>query len=244
VVAVKVGGQIKWSWHIWNVGYTSDLAAITANTNSGEFMDRNLGATTIELDHPGSKGLFYQWGRKDPFPGSTTIAGTGEPTLYTQTGSFTYGSANKQVGPVDIATSILNPLTFYTGTDWTTPSNNTLWSPSSKTAYDPCPAGYKVPAGNPYGGLGITFTDDTFPETGSYHARTYTGNEFGAQYPTSGWRTEAAGALTNVGTTGFYTTGAVWSGNNFAYLMFRNGQSNVQGGSPKARGCPVRCVKE
>lgn len=71
VVAVKIGGEIRWSWHLWVTG--EDVTATTCNYNNGErdytFMDRNLGAINATVGDVGSKGLYYQWGRKDPFVG-------------------------------------------------------------------------------------------------------------------------------------------------------------------------------
>lgn len=54
-----------WSWHIWSVDY--DPAAAAQTYKSGAvFMDRNLGALTTDCTRPESRGLYYQWGRKDP----------------------------------------------------------------------------------------------------------------------------------------------------------------------------------
>lgn len=58
-------GRIIWSWHIW---CTDAPANLKWGTNT--FLDRNLGATSTEPNDVASYGLMYQWGRKDPFPGS------------------------------------------------------------------------------------------------------------------------------------------------------------------------------
>jgi len=79
VVCIKnASGDILWSWHIWvsDVDFkTSDHTITTINnsvTPNVEYvwMDRNLGA--LDLPGPGktyatTAGMFYQWGRKDPF---------------------------------------------------------------------------------------------------------------------------------------------------------------------------------
>ena len=58
-------GNCIWSWHIWAVDY--DPAASAQTYKSGAvFMDRNLGALTTDYTRPESRGLYYQWGRKDP----------------------------------------------------------------------------------------------------------------------------------------------------------------------------------
>lgn len=87
VVAVRIGGAIRWSWHLWVTRYdpNAELVAygkIYTWDNNGDgqpdytFMDRNLGALLdkaipepTETDSLAVCGLLYQWGRKDPFPG-------------------------------------------------------------------------------------------------------------------------------------------------------------------------------
>ena len=76
--------KILWSWHIWVVnGYEANVTAQQVNlTKYGSsttvqctLMDRNLGATCNPVamaapsysDYAHARGMFYQWGRKDPF---------------------------------------------------------------------------------------------------------------------------------------------------------------------------------
>lgn len=89
-------GSILWSWHIWVTDADLESKALTLNNEKYKdypafyrpmAMDRNLGALTAaaysaEADNS-VHGLYYQWGRKDPFPyqtndkkGSTTHAAT------------------------------------------------------------------------------------------------------------------------------------------------------------------------
>ncbi len=81
VVAFKVNGEVKWSWHVWVTDSPEIGASNTAlqpyNKNlNGDFfaptfMDRNLGATHNSFlgnEWNKSGGLMYEWGRKDPFP--------------------------------------------------------------------------------------------------------------------------------------------------------------------------------
>lgn len=70
---------IYWTWHVWvtddptngieySKGFETDLDEIRFDPLH---MDRNLGAVSDEFlgnDWNKSSGLFYQWGRKDPFP--------------------------------------------------------------------------------------------------------------------------------------------------------------------------------
>jgi len=47
-------------------------------------MDRNLGAATVTTNTVSTLGLLYQWGRKDPFPGSSSTSDEEEPTIYNE----------------------------------------------------------------------------------------------------------------------------------------------------------------
>ena len=131
--------------------------------NAGTLMDRNLGALTATAYDPLSTGLLYQWGRKDPFLGIAEIPKeesygiSMESTLQWPE----YVISTSQTGTIEY--SILNPTTFITYNpeafiydeeydDWSNDydwlnreySNLERWS-SSKTIYDPCPAGWRVP---------------------------------------------------------------------------------------------------
>lgn len=78
ICVTDASDNILWSWHIWAVkDYDADQTAqnVTAKDINSVMMDRNLGATcnpaalaspTYE-DYSHARGLYYQWGRKDPF---------------------------------------------------------------------------------------------------------------------------------------------------------------------------------
>lgn len=68
IAAFNDAGEIVWSWHIW---LTEDPAADlhAGMSKSYQLLDRNLGAVSTEVDDYLSYGLYYQWGRKDPFIG-------------------------------------------------------------------------------------------------------------------------------------------------------------------------------
>lgn len=102
VVGVKVNGIVQWSWHFWITEYDPDkhivpepgkyiygvregdvhrynntlwnttAAENTVGYANGFIMDRNLGAIGTTVNTKGSRGLHYQWGRKDPFVYSNT----------------------------------------------------------------------------------------------------------------------------------------------------------------------------
>lgn len=56
-------GEILWSWHIW----VTDAVIGSSEANGLEWMDRNIGALTTEMNDISNRGMLYQWGRKEPF---------------------------------------------------------------------------------------------------------------------------------------------------------------------------------
>lgn len=107
-------------------------------------MDRNLGAlrntysTTSTLDAARAYGNLYQWGRKDPIPGSVDGSNKEIDAIFDSNGvSF---SIDKTSGG-NLDNTIINPTTFYTGLNLA----NNSWGPDTKTIYDPCPDGWRVP---------------------------------------------------------------------------------------------------
>ena len=114
----------------------------------GTLMDRNLGATSGTPGDVEFLGLLYQWGRKDPFPGTPDIMPLHHNVTPAKT-TIEWPSSvetNETVGTVDYVTK--HPTTFLTASnypnDWSIPQDDNLWK-SSKTQYDPCPPGWRVP---------------------------------------------------------------------------------------------------
>ncbi len=145
LIAVKNdNNQILWSWHIWATDSPEELIFY----NGDIVLDRNLGAIcSFSSNMKEVQGLFYQWGRKDPFA---------------QDG-YDIVSVCSEVGTIEY--TINNPNTFISGYDsrgidnyrrgnWMMGDvlNEQLWgnadrkSSCTKTIYDPCPVGYKLPS--------------------------------------------------------------------------------------------------
>ncbi len=57
------GGKLLWSWHLW----VTDDDISHSSANGLEWMDRNLGALSNNMDDVANRGMLYQWGRKEPF---------------------------------------------------------------------------------------------------------------------------------------------------------------------------------
>jgi len=134
IAAVNDDGVILWSWHIWVVDLDPSITYDTYNTGV-MMMDRNLGATEVipsnENGDYSAYGLYYQWGRKDPFPYLGTVIPDGVIKNYNYYETF---------DSIEYATQ--HPTDVFDDVTWNSDGNT--WN-SSKTIYDPCPAGWKVP---------------------------------------------------------------------------------------------------
>ncbi len=61
--------NVLWSWHIW-IPRESPVAVLHEAGGTHSLMSLNLGALCNDTDSAESYGLYYQWGRKDPFVGN------------------------------------------------------------------------------------------------------------------------------------------------------------------------------
>ena len=258
VIAAKdASGNILWSWHIW---LTDQPLGQEYYNNAGTMMDRNLGATSATPGDVGALGLLYQWGRKDPFLGSSSISSEIEAkSTITWPSAVSSDSSN---GTIAYATA--NPTTLITcngsNYDWyytgSSSTDNTRWttSESSKSIYDPCPAGWRVPDGSS-NGVWSTALGSSSSYNGTYDSTNIGVNfsgKFGSDqtiwYPVSGCRySDDDGGLIFVGYGGNF--GYCWSASpsdNYAYSLYLRspGYVNPSSSELRARGYPVRCLRE
>ncbi len=253
--------EIIWSWHIWCcMGYDADFYAQEYNNNAGTMMDRNLGATSATPGDVHALGLLYQWGRKDPFLGSSSInSSTSAKSTITWPSTVSSTSLN---GTIAYATS--HPTTFITynsyNSDWYyTGSSSTdilRWN-NTKGLYDPCPAGYRVSYGGLYGVWAKAFgTVSNWGKTSNWDAINK-GMDFGKTdkklgsgviwYPASGYLSSSSGSLYSVGYDGSCWSCSSYHYNNDAYYFYFSDDGYVypsHSGSRRATGFSVRCVKE
>ena len=97
VAAYNASGNVIWSWHLWIVN-NNPLDAVDTYANGKIFMRYNLGAFTNsngEADNAkilDSYGMYYQWGRKDPFPRPLYFDATGayDEDRYDENGTYIY----------------------------------------------------------------------------------------------------------------------------------------------------------
>ena len=142
-------GEIIWSWHIW---FTDEPQMM--KSNSFVVMDRNLGATfapekikatesTIPAEPTGNNldetyGLYYQWGRKDPFATIGSDVYEYRDGAYVATKSFETTAGENPVTSsfitesdmVDktVENSVKHPMTFHAASDWTAYDDKLLYS--------------------------------------------------------------------------------------------------------------------
>ncbi|MCD7968871.1 MAG: hypothetical protein LUF87_00755 [Alistipes sp.] len=256
-------------------------------TRSNIFMDRNLGATPdlksdegIDFDDVSkihkAYGLYYQWGRKDPFPGPSAYNLTTDAPIYTKdNNTMTVTKATNSPGNGNnLAFSINNPLQFIiqvaTATyDWftgvATYQHHQLWGSGTdtgndhtKTVYDPCPPGWRVPLSSTnieysaWAREGVTTTTAASYTTGSSLFATYYGYFFDdsvyqlGYYPVAGARLNTTGVMTDTSTYGYY-----WSASQAASAVVRSSRLTIHSGNVdptsgnvRANGNSVRCVAE
>ena len=200
LIAVRdADGKILWSWHIWIV---SDKITDIALGNGVILMDRNIGETSAAGTPRTS--MLYQWGRKDPFPGTcgddnnVAVAGTLASHMAT---TLAYQESMKVptvlYGNLSTSSAGAQPYGFKDGdTDyWGT-------SATGKTEYDPCPAGYRVP----YAYDGTAANDNNLSKTrfAALSSLTFHNQTSGDHYKNTFDMTTADGSILRFGRSGHY----------------------------------------
>lgn len=130
IVAITDGvDNVLWSWHIWVV----DDNAFMTETESGDYMDRNMGAISKAARNGNTQdiGVFYQYGRHTP-----ALA----------TGYSSYSGVL-----IEYADFLQNSHKFIKSSDdeWIGPHgedlSKTLWSKENLSKYNPAPKGWTLP---------------------------------------------------------------------------------------------------
>lgn len=262
VVAMKVNGEIYWSWHIWCTDYNPNLKEGQQEFNGFVWMDRNLGATYNKYNEEGgikSKGFLYQWGRKDLFPPTKGWEKTeSDEDLYNLAGEIiTFSKVPVEVFN-NIPNSVHNSMSFYTSEEsWYTNAKGTyrrndlsLWNSKvgKKTIFDPCPDGWRVPVGK----------DGEYESPWEQAKKNvtplvrYKGFSLkGIYYPAAGYRELLTGNMPN---NSFLDNALYWAGNIPSLyrqpsimrytLIDSTGYSFSISVAWDAYGGSVRCVKE
>lgn len=254
-----------------------NLTSNQITTAGCTWMKLDLGAIAYApaSAYTSSAGFFYQWGRKDPFLYSTTTAGA-VPTIVGYTAP-TYTNPSITVTAItgdsyaklyDISASYTNQLLYsvrypmlflnnWAGSMATTTAANTAvgginsWGGEfgqTKTVYDPCPVGWRVPSFkrtstslvSPWASM--TWTGGTTPSGTVSNTNYGTDVNYGT-YPTTGFRT-AAGAFSSVGGVSMRWSATRNTANvNSMDVFFSSSSVGTNDPNPSCTGFNVRCVK-
>ena len=239
--------EILWSWHIW---FTDAPGLCYYRNVDGAMMDRHLGATSATPGDVGALGLLYQWGRKDPFLGSSSISSDVEAKSTISWPSPVSSSSSSGT----IVYAVEHPTTFVTyndsNFDWyytgSSSMDNTRWQ-SEKTIYDPCPAGWRVPDGGSNGVWNKAGFDDQSYDSSNEGMLFGSGISSPATwYPASGRRDSRDGSLDGVGIAGLHWSVTPRGYDYEAYGLHFSYYGDV---SPtysinRALGQSVRCLQE
>ena len=246
IVAVKnKDNKIIWSYHIWVPSTT--VGNITYSSKS--FMDRDLGVVTIppktySATIPVFGGTLYQYGRKDPIVGcylSNNASAVNHVWTY-KCGSNTYYHADKSVTAdlydIDRTTqptvenTIKNVMTLYRYS-----CSELTWSSSTtKTIFDPCPDGYRVPTSDEFSALpAISTNNKTY-----YNGEFICGQFYGIRITNNGYY---AGSATNNFWPYWDASGKYQSrGTAGATHSWMNNNSDTE--TSKMLAAFIRCIKE
>ena len=257
-------GRCIWSWHIWHTNYDPSVTAQTC-ASGYTFMDRNLGAITTSVSDPSLRGLYYQWGRSAPFLHPSSVTST-VPATFTSAAGYEYYVHDPLLdgGSVSMtpARALAEPWAYWSGLyagdsndidDWVTPQNPNLWgnasrsgsysTSSSKSIYDPCPPGWRVPAP-------AAFEQASFSRTGTsrnnvYYLRSRTGTS--VTYPMGGYFTGHAfrdnGTRVNVWTNAPAQLNGRCLSTSTAFTVSAS-TINTAAYQQRDYALPVRCVAE
>ncbi|MDR0891571.1 MAG: hypothetical protein LBN24_03055 [Mediterranea sp.] len=285
--------NILWSWHIWKVDYnpyvTSDPTAMQKVIGYDEYMlskgetqtpiplrmmKFNLGSLSTLLSgetvtDAGDLGLFYQWGRKDPFPGATGW-GTKRKESFISSNEYAWQDGIGSTSPKAslfkgelgeaityvtqhpthfIAGSLLDGYVWVKGCPsdlWGNP-NNSKQTPNPafgyKTCLDPCPPGWRVPPQDTLEKVSEEKIDDKLH--GLFLQVDDTGTR--SWYTKGGYRNSADnGAIKQCGNKGFYWT-STSTPNSYKsdYFHFYNPSiADLDYPGSQAHGYMVRCCVE
>lgn len=188
-------GKVLWSWHIWITDRPAEQS-FSVGEHTITLLDRNIGATRAVCSNAtealATYGLYYQWGRKDPSMGPPSY--NYSPINLNTAPYYDFSSDEKTAAEVTqfaqptLRNGVENPMYLILPTgqplsyifNWLYQRYDFLWGydsatgMTSKTIYDPCPYGYRVPSSE----LGALFSMGS-GSNGTYgYTRTVEGKQF------------------------------------------------------------------
>jgi uncharacterized protein (TIGR02145 family) len=188
-------------------------------TNYKNFLCHNLGAANTSANPftPSWEinGGYWQWGRLDQAAAGPAGPGAGQTN--------------------EAAVSGWN----------TTNAPNGSWSVASKTANDPCPAGYRIPTKAQWDGVRFNNTLTNVGTWTSSSTNYSSGKQAGTALflPAAGSRSSSNGALSSRGSVGYYWSSTENGTSNAGNLNF-NSSGAYTSNNLRAFGYTVRCIAE
>ena len=254
--------RICWTWHIWASETPLEAMAVKkesvgADDGKGRsitLLDRLLGAVSTKPGSPAANGLYFQWGRKDAFPGASIIGDYandketqsedyigGEATAATSVNTAFVPAWYYAEGSAETATpqgGAANPTTFITSSDWSlTPSAGVeTWD----AVADPCPYGYHVPSREE--AQAVTGSGASIPNADMDMGNLGTVID-GVWYPNNGDRARKNGRLLSLGRRHFSWINS-YNGNSGYCITVSSGAINPSGSFNRGNATGVRCVKD
>ena len=260
---------LGWKPTLWSGSTYTSARTVKVKVEQTVANNGTKAYTVINItQNPGNKRkgamTLYQFGRKDAFPG-------------VETADIKQGSITENAGDnMSIMNGILNPDKFYiSGANW---DNNygyyNLWSadntvtggynqgndnPVVKTVYDPCPAGFKMPANNAFTGftttgqfsstqseLNVDGTSDLQQWTNNFGHNFWTSSSKTATifFPASGYRHQGDGSVRYVGHSGNYWSAVPYYSGLGCNLYFGSGVVYSLGNTTRTFGLAARPVSE
>ena len=266
-------GNLLWSWHIWAANYDAEAEALTYGDYT--VMSRALGQlqnSTKDNDATlASYGMYYQWGRKDPFAGPLSYNASKGSTMTLFDGdnnTVTIKAVASDSETGHYAYTNAHPMHFVTVSDknaaWDKGATADVrgWNGDSKSVNDPCPYGWRVAPAEAFEGL--TIVDDlTVADAATKYAKQYgwtlKKNEVESFYFAGGRRVYTDALIQNVfdeSLTRYMATeaqpwvGYNWTAEGACFAFWFNKQNPAESNLRNdlrfstANGMMVRCVKE
>ena len=215
----------KWQTTTYSAPRKVKVKVRQMEKNGGNYKESTITITQNNGALREGYNTLYQFGRKDAFPGTDDLEGT-----------FTKNGGDN----MSIQNGIQHPGTLYTGSTWYSVYNQyNLWSMDNtttgfndnavvKTIYDPCPAGFKMPASNAFTGFTTTGenteTKSQFNINGEWESGFHFNNKISSPdatvyFPASGYRNSKDGSLFGMGYFGYYRSAVPSNDAGYGYYL-------------------------
>ena len=255
-------GAVVWSWLVWVV----DKMPSDVTVGGIAWQDRNVGAEYHSTDPKAcvqdfrSYGLFYQWGRKEPFIGAKILSknkyyeGHAEyPDAFGAMTREVVFNASRTAGwqisgeEMTAATANGNPTTFYTRSS---AAMSEGWTEGGKGLNDPCPVGYRVPTAAEWQSL-LAYVDGNAAknqDSGDTYSRWYALNSGGTLIgPSTMFRKGDNGRIHYPGRSAAYCSSTLAGGKPLPMYDWKAGDATGEGTYYERKmttAYGMRCVKE